>query len=80
MSFDKHIGCITDFCGNHRSPGHWADILQRGDGSFYIRLGGWWEYYHEAAPSIIEANDPRYNGFVAACETGDDIDFVRKNW
>lgn len=77
---DTHVECVSDFCGNHRSPGHWADVFERPDGSRYVGLGGDWEFYHEHAPSIIEQTDARYDGFLAACLTGDDIKFIRDNF
>ncbi len=77
---DAHLGCIVDFCGNRRSPGHWADRFRRPDGSEYIGLGGDWEFYHPGAPRVIDSTDARFPGFLAAAAAGDDIAFVRDNW
>lgn len=77
---DKHIKCVSDFCGNRNSPGAWSDLWEREDGSRYVALGGWWRYYAPFAPDYIEDTDSRFAGFLEACESGDDFGFVAKNW
>jgi hypothetical protein len=77
---DTHIECLSDFCGNYKSPGAWADLSQRPDGSRYIALGGDWIHYAPHAPEIIEGSDARFAGFVEACERNEDFTFVRENW
>lgn len=79
-SSDTHLECISDFCGNHRHPGAWADIWQRQDGSKYATLGGDWEFYAPNAPETIEETDPRWEGFLKACEEGTDFGYVAANW
>jgi hypothetical protein len=77
---DTHIECVSDFCGNRKSPGAWADIFQRPDGTRYIGLGGAWQFYAENCPEIIEQNSPHYAPFLAACATGEDFGYAAKHW
>lgn len=57
---DKHIECVSDFCGNHRDSGFCADVLERPDGSSYIYQGGAWLCCTRCKPEIIEDSDPHY--------------------
>lgn len=77
---DVHIECVSDFCGNARNPGAWADLWRRDDGSRYVALGGDWQSYAPHAPDVIDETDSRFAGFLAACDSGDDFGFVAKNW
>lgn len=77
---DKHIECISDFCGNLRSPGAWADIFEKEDGTRYVALGGGWEFYGEKTPQVIPDSDPLYQPFLDACEAGEDFGFARLHW
>jgi hypothetical protein len=75
-----HVRCVSDFCGNTRSPGAWADIFQRHDGTHYVGLGGGWAYYARNTPEIIDEKNPHYLPFLNACDAGDDFAYARKNW
>lgn len=77
---DKHIECVSDFCGNNYNPGAWADIYERPDGSRYIALGGGWEFYAPHTPEVIEESDPHYAPFIAACATCEDFGYARLHW
>jgi hypothetical protein len=76
----KHVDCISDFCGNDRNPGFWADIFQRPNGTSYVSLGGGWMHYHATAPCSIEDSDPIYVQFLKACEADVEIQFLRDNF
>ena len=77
---DKHLECISDFCGNPRTPGHWADVFERPDGSRYVQLGGGWEYFTEIVPDVIEDSSEHYEPFIQACADDDDIGYVEKHF
>jgi hypothetical protein len=79
---DRHVECVSDFCGDRYSPGAWADIYERPDGSRYIALGGGWEFYAPDAPAVIEDLDPHYAPFLAACNDCEDtgIGYAELNW
>lgn len=76
----KHLACISDFCGNHKSPGAWADLYEKPDGTRRIALGGGWKFYGAKSPKFIDEGDPHFVPFLAACETGEDFGYARKNW
>lgn len=76
----EHIACVSDFNGNYRQPGAWADIFRRPDGTRYIGLGGGWRYYAQTCPDIIEESSPDFAPFLAACDEGDDFAFAAKRW
>ena len=77
---DTHIECISDFCGNNKTPGHWADLWERPDGRRYITLGGGWTFFTENAPDSIDATSPHFAAFIVACESGEDIGYVREHF
>lgn len=77
---DRHVECVSDFCGNNRNPGAWADIYERPDGSRYIALGGGWEFYAPHTPPEIEKSNPHYEPFLAACETCEDFGYAELHW
>lgn len=77
---DKHIECISDFCGNHKTNGFWADIFQREDGSKYIGLGGDWVQFNKNTPEFIEENSKHYLPFIKACNDCEDSGYVIKNF
>ena len=77
---DKHIECISDFCGNYKSPGAWADIFERADGTRYIGLGGGWEFYCDYPPKIIHQDSPHYAPFIEACNKWEDFGYAKKHW
>jgi hypothetical protein len=75
-----HVECVSDFCGNHKSPGAWADLMQRPDGSQVIKLGGNWRHYGQATPEYIEADDPHFQPFLVACAEDTDFTYARTHW
>lgn len=77
---DEHLRCVSDFCGNHRHPGAWADLFRRPDGTEYLQLGGGWIFYGENTPEIIEQGDPRFQPFLRACEDTSDFVYAEKHW
>lgn len=77
---DKHIECVSDFCGNHKKPGAWADLWERPDGSRYVSLGGGWQYYAPGTPETIDQSSLHFQPFLKACETGEDFGYAAKNW
>ena len=77
---DRHVDCISDFCGNTRNPGAWADLWERPNGSRYITLGGGWEFYCDAPPEKIEENDPHFLPFQVACDKGEDFGYAKQNF
>ena len=77
---DKHIECVSDYCGNYKHAGAWADIFERPDGSRYISLNGGWEFYAQNTPEFIEDSDPHYGPFLAACETYEDFGYAERHW
>lgn len=77
----KHLECISDYCGNERTtPGAWADLWERADGTKYITLGGGWPYYGKNTPEVIEENSQHYLPFIQACNDGEDFAYARKHW
>lgn len=77
---DKHIECVSDFCGNYKHPGAWADIWERPDGSRYIVLGGAWTFYAENTPETIDERSPHFAPFLVACADGSDFGYAKKHW
>jgi hypothetical protein len=77
---DKHIECVSDFCGNNYNPGAWADVYERPDGSRYIALGGGWEFYAPHTPEVIEESDSHYAPFLAACDAFEDFGYAKLHW
>ena len=77
---DKHVECVSDFCGNHKDPGAWADIFERPDGTRYIGLGGAWLCYAEQTPEFIEEDDPHFQPFLDACEKCEDFGYAKEHW
>lgn len=69
---DKHVECVSDFCGNYKHPGAWADIYERENGSCYVALGGGWEFYGPKTPKTLEDSDPLFSPFLASCEADED--------
>jgi hypothetical protein len=80
VSEDTHLECVSDFCGNIRNPGAWADVFQRPDGSKYVALGGGWEFYAARTPERIEESDALYAPFLASCDAQEDFGFARLHW
>ena len=77
---DKHIECISDFCGNFKTNGAWADLYERPDGSRYVMLGGDWEQFGEHSPACLEDTDELFAPFLASCEQDEDFGFARQHW
>lgn len=77
---DTHVECVSDFCGNYRHPGAWADLFQRPDGARYLRLGGGWEFYGSNTPEVIEETDEHFAPFLKACEQDSDFDYAKTHW
>ena len=82
MKPDKHIECVSDFCGNEYpfKPGAWADLWERADGSRYISLGGGWCYYAEKTPDTIDETSPHFKPFLKACDAGEDFGYAREHF
>lgn len=78
-SLGEHLECLAYICGNYRTAAHWADLWE-GDGSGKIISLVGYGAYHEVAPEFVHESDPRFSGFIKACETGEDIDYIRENW
>ena len=76
----RHVACISDFCGNYRSPGAWADLWQRPDGSQFITLGGGWTFYGPGTPAQIEQESPHFTPFLAAAAADEDFAYAAKHW
>jgi hypothetical protein len=77
---DTHVACVSDFCGNWKDPGTWADLFQRPDGTRYIQLGGGWLYYAKDTPEVIEETSEHFVPFLAACDECADIGYAREHW
>ena len=77
---DHHLECVSDFCGNHKSPGAWADKFARADGTEYVALGGGWVFYGVNTPEFIDSEDPHYAPFLESCADGTDFAYARQHW
>lgn len=80
MKTDTHVECVSDFCGNHKHPGAWADLWQRPDGTLYVRLGGGWEFYGAKSPEVVDQSSPHFNAFLKACNADSDFAYAKKHW
>ena len=77
---DRQVKCVSDFCGSYESPGAWADLYERKDGTRYIRLGGGWLYYGKNTTEFIEDSDPHFVPFLKACDECEDFTYARTHW
>lgn len=86
MSYNKtivpleHVECISDFCGNYKSPGAWADLYECKDGSQVIMLGGGWVFYGKNTPEFIHDTSEHFKPFLEACENNSDFAYVKEHF
>jgi hypothetical protein len=80
MKPDEHVECVSDFCGNNKHPGAWADLWKRSDGSTYIALGGDWCFYGENTPETIDETSPHFKPFLQACDADSDFAYVKRHF
>jgi hypothetical protein len=75
----EHLDCVAYSPGSGENSAYWADLWAGHGGGKNISLAGY-QTYVPSAPEYIPESDPRFQGFLAACAEGCEIEYLRENW